>query len=470
MPRIDPLQMAQFFALPGAAELVEAFSAIPPGELRDSAVSHVQVLARHSGWVPDTPFGVGQPERLAPSAAPKRLASPFSEDLKSASAEGQMIERALRGEASASIAADLGCGVGLIERLKNKARKEGGLVFPGDTASKPGKAKAKGRKNYVPDKMPVPPPPYWWEDPASPIWENGKLLPHYSDKADGSMAGLGPLDVRSYTTMSNAAARNGMTLRQYLAQRFEIIRRVDRGEKPTQVAIDLRINAFAVYSLLTKVGRGRMAEGVAAHYAAEAVAVKHGAPEVAKVEPVVEATVLPPAKPGNRNGPASALAARIAAAKKWGFESLDAYEAARVQVRDLRLKGIGPKEIGEQMKQPNEFVRAAMSYWRGLGVEWPEPTFSEQVQPVDRKRHANRPEHLAMTALSAKMFAAKKWGFPSLDAFEAARLTVRKHRLDGARAARIAEQTGLTYGFVKAALAYWRSAGETWDDSAERAA
>ena len=42
---IDPLALAQFMILPGAAELVEAFSVLPPGDVRDSVVSHAQVLA-----------------------------------------------------------------------------------------------------------------------------------------------------------------------------------------------------------------------------------------------------------------------------------------------------------------------------------------------------------------------------------------------------------------------------------------
>jgi hypothetical protein len=376
--------MAQFFALPGAAELVEAFSAIPPGELRDSAVSHVQVLARACGWNADTPFGAEQTPRLAsPPGAPKRLPSPFSEDLKSASAEGQIIERAIRGEASASIAADLGCAVGLVERLKNKARKEGGVIFPGDGIDKPGKGRPGKPSPMIGRKVegvPIPPPPYWWEDPASPIWDNPKLLPSLSVKAEGSMAGLGPLDGRSFVTMANAAARRGMTLRQYIAQRFEILRRLDKGERPVQLAIEMRISAFSIYALLAKVGRSMMAEAQTAHYAAEAKALVQGlsrddeadAPTPARAPP---ASLLPPAKAGNKNGPASAQAARIMAARKWGFESLTAYEAMRIKVRDLRLSGIGPKAISEQVGQTHEFVRAAMSYWRGLGVEWPEPKF-----------------------------------------------------------------------------------------------
>jgi hypothetical protein len=46
MPQtLDPLVFARFMVMPGASELVEAFSQIPPGPLRDSVISHAQVMA-----------------------------------------------------------------------------------------------------------------------------------------------------------------------------------------------------------------------------------------------------------------------------------------------------------------------------------------------------------------------------------------------------------------------------------------
>jgi hypothetical protein len=42
---IDPIALARFMVLKGAAELVDAFSAIPEGYLRESIVSHAQAIA-----------------------------------------------------------------------------------------------------------------------------------------------------------------------------------------------------------------------------------------------------------------------------------------------------------------------------------------------------------------------------------------------------------------------------------------
>ena len=45
MSTIDPLRLAQFMVLPGAAELIEAWASLPPGEIRDSAVQCRSELA-----------------------------------------------------------------------------------------------------------------------------------------------------------------------------------------------------------------------------------------------------------------------------------------------------------------------------------------------------------------------------------------------------------------------------------------
>ena len=144
--------------------------------------------------------------------------------------------------------------------LKRKARKEGGLAFPGDELqAKPGRPKKSPLKGRTLNAMPVPPGPWWWEDPESPVWDNHHLLPSLSEKSHGSMAAIGPHDVKTYRTMELAAARHGMTMRDYIARRLDIVHRVEvRGEKPTDVALDTRMSTYKVYDLLTKIGRGRM--------------------------------------------------------------------------------------------------------------------------------------------------------------------------------------------------------------------
>ena len=329
-----------------------------------------------------------EPQRSLPPPKAPKLASPYAEGLASQSIEGQIVERLMRGEADHVVADDLGIKLGVVVRLKAKARREGGLVFPGDERTEdarsrktsvgkgkgPGKGhgKTKGMTlNLV--KMPVPAPPYWWQDPNSPVWTNGRLLPSYSESAEGTLGALGPLDHRSYRAMTDAAARHGQTLKQYIDQRLVILRRIEAGEKPTDVALDLRVSPYVVYAVLSKVGRGRMDTLNARPLEAR----QPDPPPQAIQEP--QPAPAPTAAPGRRTPPRSpeaaaktAQAVRQMAAKKWGFASVQAYQGMRERVRDLRLQAIGPDEIAQRLDMPHLFVKVTLQSWRrDYGVTFP---------------------------------------------------------------------------------------------------
>jgi hypothetical protein len=327
-PGIDPIRLAQFMVLPGAAELVEAFAALPPGELRDSAVAHVQVLARHAGVMHAGEFNGAMAHHAPPQ-------------LTSQSLEGQIVERALRGDAPEIVAGLMQVPLKVVERVMAKARKEGGVVFPGDGGRK-AKVKPPEQDNRVSkrEQMPVPPPPWWWQDPDSPVWDNPAMLPGFTDSADGSMAAIGPHDRRTYAAMKGAAERHGMSLQAYIARRQSIVDRITGGETPLAVMADLKLNAFSVYKLLRSVGRGR-AEQVMA-----------GA------------------------GPQEPVGKRIAGGRRvdwarWGFKDEASCVAAREQVKALRLEGLGPTAIVAQTKWPFEFVRASIESYHKRGQQWP---------------------------------------------------------------------------------------------------
>jgi len=352
---IDPVRLAQFMLLPGASELVEAFASLPPGEVRESVVSHAQVLARASGWTPPNPFAERVEHARVVRSDPPRLSSSVGQNLAAASLEGQIAERALRGESVDAIAWNTSASVGYVERVLKKARREGGIVFPGDTGAKPAKAKKppasrKGRKMPA---APVPAPPYWWENPASPIWDNPSLLPHMAGR-EFNLSGVGPLDTRAYGTMAKTAARRGMTLRQYIAQRLEVLERHKRGETPVAIATDLNLRDHEVYGLLARVGLNRLA------------VMQRAEPEPPPT-PVTLADIDPRGMPG-----------KIDAAQRWGFESVEDYERARERIRELRLRGVAPAHIAHLVGQPWKFVKNVLDGYRQAGQQWP---------PVDIAAH-----------------------------------------------------------------------------------
>ena len=371
MSRIDPIQVAQFFALPGAAELVEAFSAIPPGPVRDSVVNHAQVLAQAAGWTAPVPWvgtALAEPSRLGVPVP--RLPSPYAEGLSAKSPDGKIIERLLRGEAAHVIADDLGVRLGVVLALRKRAERDG-VKFPGEPTKEKKAHPLKGRPANV-ERMPVPAPPYWWEDPASPVWDNPSLLPHNSDVGLGTMAAMGPLDSRNYATMTRAARNQGLTLRQYMANRFEIVRRTDEGESPTQICKAMKVvQSATVYGLLAKIGRGRM-ETLNARPLPKAAPAEPGedAEPAQDALKSASAAMHGDAMPEHRFK--SGLAAKIAAAQMWGFPDLPAYDAARDKVRRLRMLGRRNLEIADQLGLSEPFVKGAVAYWKAHGTLFPD--------------------------------------------------------------------------------------------------
>lgn len=350
---IDPIKLAQFMVLPGASELIEAFAALPPGPVRDSVVNHAQVLAQASGW--GGPVGPmvphpGEAQGVVARHTPPRLPSPFAANLAAQSQDGQIVERALRGEDPDVIAADLDTTRGRVGWLMDKARREGGVVFPGDDKRKSAPKQKQGVKLSA---APLPKPPYWWEDAASPIWTQPNLLPSLSEKADGSIAGVGPHDTRSYAVMTIAAERRGMTLRRYIAWRLDLVTRVAAGEEPSVVARRLGMDTTKAYALLRKVGQGWMDKVVGDARRAEAETPP---------QPAAPPPVAPYAEPRSdvAMGP-----------ERWGFPDLESLEAARVKVREIRQTGVRPQVVAATSGLPYKFVVATLQLWAFRGHKFP---------------------------------------------------------------------------------------------------
>src|SRR5687768_16662537 len=77
---LDPISFARFLLLPGAGRLLAAFGDIPPGPLRDSVITHAEVIAStYTGAppkhrMPDPIKGLARAANVAlPPAAPETV-------------------------------------------------------------------------------------------------------------------------------------------------------------------------------------------------------------------------------------------------------------------------------------------------------------------------------------------------------------------------------------------------------------
>lgn len=142
---LDMTTIARFLVLPGAEQLVEAFSRIPPGPLRDSVVSHAQVIA---DTYSAAPAAQQMPDPLLmASTAPQALTAPPEPPPQQRPVARTPQEEVVRLRLQTSlaeheIAERVGLPLGEVVAELRRAR-EAGLSFPPrGKPAKPAKAKS----------------------------------------------------------------------------------------------------------------------------------------------------------------------------------------------------------------------------------------------------------------------------------------------------------------------------------------
>lgn len=128
--------LARFALLPGAAELMQAFSVIPPGPLRDSVIHHAQVIAQEYAGTPPQ-HRAPPPQALAPTSP---AAKPVKGKPPALALVGQrtppvgddphlkIVQMRLEGFTIPQIMAEVGLGRSAVFRTLAAARKAGAPV------------------------------------------------------------------------------------------------------------------------------------------------------------------------------------------------------------------------------------------------------------------------------------------------------------------------------------------------------
>lgn len=146
---IDPITLARFMVLKGAAELVDAFSAIPEGHLRESIVSHAQAIAftydeaRQNGAAIPDPLDLAArassprngfakplalpPGQTAPQTAQEARQTPPADrpGVKTQTPGSAAVKLRLLGKSPQEIAADLDMDLGDVQAALREARAAG---------------------------------------------------------------------------------------------------------------------------------------------------------------------------------------------------------------------------------------------------------------------------------------------------------------------------------------------------------
>lgn len=247
MAGVDPVAIARFMLLPGAGELLDAFSRIPEGRVRESLIHHAQMLAGeyHAGPVESRP---PDPIQAFASAtvltAPVLTAPVLTHDADTAeftdgtmprpkprSVEEEVIQRRLDGEWPVDIATEMKLQRNVVNDILQKARKLGGIEFPSLIAHPKPEAPQEPAK---PAKAPKPREPKVWPTPyAKQDWFGQKMTRFMAKQA-------------------------GLSVEEQQAREAHVVARFKEGAYPVQLEKELGVGGH----IITTIRKRAMRDGV----------------------------------------------------------------------------------------------------------------------------------------------------------------------------------------------------------------
>lgn len=144
---LDPLDIARFMVMPGAARALKALAGIPEGALRDASIAQLEAMRdtyaaappRHQ--MPDPLNVIGAGSAAPRKAAPKALAGPGP---KTGDPKLKAVQMRLDGKFPHEIAKALKLKLGMVYTAIGEARKAG-VQFPDIGRAKAGQTHKNGR-------------------------------------------------------------------------------------------------------------------------------------------------------------------------------------------------------------------------------------------------------------------------------------------------------------------------------------
>lgn len=351
---LDPISMARFLVMPGAGRLLEAFGQIPEGPLRDSVISHAEVIAQTYGAAPPkhrAPDPLRALATVSPVAlaitAPKTVTGRAPPSLSEDSRDEQIVKLALEGKHPDEISNLVSLNRSGVYKVL-KVAKLAGVPIP---SNRTGPQRLKR----------VPPSPNYannWHTDASAL--TGQAL----------------------AQTENAAARRGITAQEYLDRRNTALKMVQAGHRwPAVLAAIGEPDEKVVSAWMSSARRA----GIDVPFVGSLPDPAQDAPEAAqdgqKVVPMTKgsrkAVKVPSGVPGGLlfgtqadYGP-SALLTMEKTAEKRGL-TLQAYLALREDIARKRLAGWRPSQIAKDVGQDLQFCRDIIRAAAARGVKFPD--------------------------------------------------------------------------------------------------
>jgi hypothetical protein len=431
MSQIDVTTMARFLVLPGAPQLLEAFAAIPPGKLRQTAIDHVTAIAEAFETRPQSlqvdPLLTSGAIRGGEAEVAQLISGPRRGAVKTDDPEVKAVELMLQGVPPHMAARRLDLSINQVLAAK-KIAKTHGLKFP------------------------------------SLRVRNTGGLGLFVTNVEQLNTGYG------ISVMTRAATERGLDLEAYLGRR--------------RLALDMAMAGRHVRAIMEAT---KEPKSVLTTWFTTARRAGYEVPYMLDIETPSDAGMTPVAeKPGVRGKsrishdqheitvyrypvftPLDQLRSGKASVEKWaakrGLTAQQLFDL-REKVVEMRLAGESPSIIADTLKQDAHFVRnAAANAARDRGVIFP---------PA---RQLKRVEYVAVPKkLEDNVVQLRRWFGEITDLHKGAKAAVEKaaqvrnmtvqayldlcesivrHRMAGLRAFEIADLTGEKQFMVKDIIA-----------------
>ena len=325
---LDPMMLARVLVMPGAQDLFDAFSRIPPGPLRDSVIQHARIIADQYTGAP-AQYQMVDPLLAAAQAMPPPGAMLEARERPAAPAprlqgfEAEVVRLRHDRLNPSQIAQQLGVKTYRVDKVIAEARRAG-VKFP--TVKEADPARAPEKRTF--------------------------------------QTNVDDLSRQGHALAARAAQRRGLTLEDYMERKRRSVELAQQGMPTAEIAKLVNMDAKAVGLFLSNA----RAVGIVVPYnyvRASEPAGEEPDPPRQNVVPV----------DGRYFGPATAMrGAALTAVQRGAMNrnmTVQAYLDLQESIVRQRIAGVTIEDLLRQTGEPDYFIRDVLSAGKQKGAVYP---------------------------------------------------------------------------------------------------